>query len=174
MSKLFSSKGKKAKPSPEYGKIAVRVLIAVIALIALLANVFTYALSVVQYYGDGMEPELHNGEILIIAKTHNVEEGDVIAFYYNNKVLVRRVICTGGRQISIAQDGSVSVNGEPLEEPYVENKSMGQCDLSFPFTVPMNNVFVMGDNRTIAMDSRLEAIGTISTDRIIGKVIFAI
>jgi signal peptidase I len=121
-----------------------------------------------------MEPNLHNGEILVLRKTQSVKEGDIIAFYYNNQVLVRRVISTGGKQLSIAEDGTVSVNGIVQEEKYLENPSLGQCNIDFPYHVRTGYVFVMGDNRETAMDSRVEEIGLIPVGRIIGKVIFTI
>lgn len=155
-----------------YAKTAVIVTVALLTAAILLLNLFTYLLHVVRYYGDGMEPTLSSGQTLLVLRTSRVSEGDVIAFYYNNKVLVRRVIGTGGSRVSIEKDGTVSVNGTELEESYVTEKSIGQCNLDFPYYVPLNSVFVMGDNRSIAMDSRLEEIGAISADRIIGKVLF--
>ena len=121
-----------------------------------------------------MEPNLHSGQILMLYRTQEVASGDVIAFYYNNQILVRRVICTGGQQISINQEGQVSVNSQPLEEPYLETLSLGQCNISFPKMVQKDYVFVMGDNRALSMDSRLEEIGPVSVERIIGRVIFEI
>ena len=174
MSKLISSKGKRANPSPKYGKITLAVVIALAVAILLLLNVFTYLLTVVNYYGDSMEPELHSGQTLVVARTQKVEEGDVIALYYNNKVLVRRVICTGGNYIDIADDGRVSINDELIAEPYVQNPTPGQCDIELPYVVPYGKLVVMGDARDVSMDSRLQVIGCISPDRIIGKVIFAI
>ena len=174
MSRLFSSKGKRAKPSPKYGKIAIGVIGALLAVVFLLMNVFTYLLSVVHYYGDSMEPELHSGQTLVVARTQKVDEGDVIAFYYNNKVLVRRVICTGGKYIDSADDGGVSINDARIIEPYVQNPTPGQCDIELPYVVPYGKLFVMGDARDVSMDSRLQVIGCISPDRVIGKVILAI
>lgn len=140
----------------------------------ILLNLFTHVLQVVRYNGQGMEPSLRSGQVLFLKKTQEVENGDIIAFYYNNQVLVRRVICTGGQQINIDQEGKVYINSEPLEEPYLTKQSLGQCNLSFPYMVRKDYVFVMGDNRVMAMDSRLEEIGSISRERIIGKIIFAI
>ncbi len=146
-------------------------VVAAILLTVLLLNVFTHLFHVVQYNGTGMEPELTGGQLLVIQKVKKVQSGDVIAFYYNNQILVRRVIGMGGEQIEIDEHGAVSVGGIPLEEPYLKNQTLGQCNLSFPFFVPSGTVFVMGDNRLEAMDSRLKEIGTVSEDRIIGKVI---
>lgn len=121
-----------------------------------------------------MEPTLHNNQILIIRKTNRVGPGDMVACYFNNKVLVRRVICEGGNSISIDETGAIKINNELLDEPYVEAPSLGQCNISFPYTVSVGRYFVMGDNREIAMDSRLSEIGTISADRILGKIILVI
>ena len=117
---------------------------------------------------------MHNNQILIIRKTNRVGPGDMVACYFNNKVLVRRVICEGGNSISIDETGAIKINNELLDEPYVEAPSLGQCNISFPYTVSVGRYFVMGDNREIAMDSRLSEIGTISADRILGKIILVI
>lgn len=146
--------------------ITVAVLLTV-----LLLNVFTHIFQIVRYSGTGMEPSLKGGQTLVIQKTKKVTQGDVIAFYYNNQILVRRVICTGGSQIEIDEQGAVSVGGTALEEPYLKNTTRGQCNITFPYHVRTGTVFVMGDNRLEAMDSRLEEIGTVPEDRIIGKVI---
>lgn len=145
---------------------------AAVVLAVLLMNVFTHIFQVVSYNGSGMEPGLKGGQTLILLKTQKVEQGDVIAFYYNNQILVRRVIGIGGDQLEIDQYGTVSIAGKALEEPYLKNKTLGQCNLTFPYHIRTGTVFVMGDNREEAMDSRLEEIGTVPTDRIIGKVIF--
>lgn len=159
-------------------KIAVSAIsqwfIGLIIAAVILLNLFTHVFQVVRYNGKGMEPNLHSGQILMLHRTQEVEAGDVIAFYYNNQILVRRVICTGGQQISIDPEGRVSVNSEPLEEPYLETLSLGQCNISFPKMVQKDYVFVMGDNRAVSMDSRLEEIGPVSVERIIGRVIFDI
>ncbi len=145
--------------------------VAAILLAVLLLNLFSHVFHVVQYNGTGMEPELTGGQLLVIQKVKKVQSGDVIAFYYNNQILVRRVIGMGGQQIEIDEHGAVSIGGVPLKEPYLKNQTLGQCNISFPFFVPSGTVFVMGDNRLEAMDSRLKEIGTVSEDRIIGKVI---
>jgi len=147
-------------------------LIAIVVVAVILANVFTLVLQIVNYNGTGMEPGLHGGQTLVILKGQNVAEGDVIAFYYNNQVLVRRVICDGGKQLEMDANGTVTINGQPLEEPYVETPVVGQCNITFPYHVRTGTVFVMGDNRAQAMDSRLKEIGPVPLDRIIGKVIF--
>ncbi len=149
-------------------------IVAAVLLAVLLLNVFTHVFQIVRYSGTGMEPTLQGGRTLVLRKTKSVETGDIIAFYYNNQILVRRVICTGGNQIEINKNGVVSIGGKILEEAYLKNTTLGQCNITFPYYVRNGTVFVMGDNRLEAMDSRLEEIGTVPEDRIIGKVIFQI
>lgn len=121
-----------------------------------------------------MSPTLADGQILIVNKMAEVNSGDIIAFYYNNKVIVRRVVATGNSQVSIDIFGTVSVDGKELDETYIENKTLGQSNLSFPYNVPANSYFVLGDNRDVAMDSRLSEIGVVTEDRLLGKVVFSI
>lgn len=144
----------------------------VVVVFLLLLNIFTHVLQVVTYNGTGMEPTLQGGQTLLLLKTKNVKDGDIIAFYYNNQVLVRRVVCTGGKQLEMNEQGVVKINDTVLEEPYLESPATGQCNIAFPYHVRTGTVFVMGDNRLESMDSRLEEIGTVPEDRIIGKVIF--
>ena len=140
----------------------------------ILLNLFTHVLQIVRYNGRGMEPNLHSGQMLLLQKTQDVGEGDIIAFYYNNQILVRRVICPGGKQINFNADGTVLVDGEEQEESYLQEKSVGQYNIELPHYVPNNCYFVMGDNRAVAMDSRLKEIGPVPRDRIIGKVLLAL
>lgn len=149
-------------------------IVAAVLLAVFLLNIFTHVFQIVRYSGTGMEPTLYGGRTLVIRKTKTVEAGDIIAFYYNNQILIRRVICTGGQQIEIDKHGVVSVGGKLLEEKYLKNTTLGQCNIIFPYHVRTGTVFVMGDNRLEAMDSRLEEIGPVPEDRIIGKVIFQI
>jgi len=159
--------------SPAFKK-AVKIVLIVIVTASLLLNLFTFIMPVVKYYGNSMSPTLEDGQILIVNKMADVESGDIIAFYYNNKVIVRRVVATGNSQVSIDVFGKVSVNGKELEETYVDNKTLGQSNLEFPYNVPANSYFVLGDNRDTAMDSRLSEIGVVTEDRVIGKVVFSL
>lgn len=171
MKKLISFNGKRTAPTPPYWKTAMQVIIVLLAAVLLLLNLFTHVLLVVQYYGSGMEPTLSDRQTLIFLRTDQVEPGDIVAFYYNNKVLVRRIIAGGGSTVSIDDAGVVQVDGMTLHEPYLEASSIGLCDRDFPYTVSHGQYFVMGDNRALAMDSRLSVVGTVPADRIIGKVI---
>lgn len=120
--------------------------------------------------GSSMEPTLQPKEIVVCLKSSRFQSGDLVAFYYNNKVLLKRVIGTAGDTIEIDNSGNVFVNGSQLDEPYITKKSLGQCDIDFPYQVPDNRIFVMGDNRETSVDSRTTAVGCIADEYVIGKV----
>lgn len=145
----------------------VNALIVVAAIAALIA---TLILPVLQIAGTSMEPTLHDGDIVLLVKTNDLETGDLCAFYYSNKILIKRVIAAPGDYIWIESDGTVVLNGTPLDEPYVTQKALGECDVEFPYQVPENNYFVMGDQRETSIDSRSSVIGCIAEDQIIGKI----
>ena len=155
-------------------KRTLKIVLIIMVTASLLLNLFTFIMPVVKYYGNSMSPTLEDGQILIVNKLAEIKSGDIIAFYYNNKVIVRRVVATGNTQISIDVFGTVSVNGKELDEPYIENKTLGQSNQSFPYNVPTNACFVLGDNREVAMDSRLTEIGVVTQDRLLGKVVFSL
>lgn len=162
------------KPAAKGGSLVrnlLTVLVAIVVAAAIFLNLFTHVLPMVRYYGDGMEPSLSGGQTLLLLKTGRVSQGDIVAFYYNNSIIVRRVIATEGSQVIVEEDGTVLVNGTPLDEPYVAERSIGQSNQTYPVYVPSGQLFVMGDNRPIAMDSRLSEIGLISTDRVLGKLL---
>ena len=155
-------------------KKTLTIVLIVVVTVSFLLNLFTFIMPVVKYYGNSMTPTLDDGQILLVNKMAEIKSGDIIAFYYNNKVIVRRVVATGNNQVAIDVFGTVSVNGAELEEPYVKNKTLGQCNLDFPYNVPAKSYFVLGDNRDIAMDSRLSEIGVVTEDRLLGKVVFSL
>ena len=152
----------------------LKYVFAILVTVSLLLNLFTLGLPIVKYYGSSMSPTLKDEQILVVSKVSEINSGDIIAFYYNNKVIVRRVIATGNNQVTIDVFGNVLINGQMVDEPYIENKNLGQCNLDFPYNVPANTYFVLGDNRDVAMDSRLSEIGTVTEDRLIGKVVFSL
>lgn len=145
----------------------VSVLIVVAAVAVLVATLF---LPILQISGDSMSPTLKNDEIVLLTKSRNFEKGDLIGFYYQGKILLKRVIAVPGDIVVMDADGNVYVNEELLEEPYLSEKSLGDCDLEFPFTVPETEYFVLGDRRSNSVDSRNSTIGTVKQDTIIGKV----
>lgn len=146
----------------------VNALIVVAAIAALIA---TLVLPVLQIAGTSMEPSLNDGDIVLLIKTDNLETGDLCAFYYSNKILIKRIIGTPGDYLWINPDGTVYLNGSELEEPYVSEKALGECDVEFPYQVSENNYFMMGDHRETSVDSRSSVIGCISEDQIIGKIL---
>ena len=146
----------------------INALIVVAAVAALIA---TLVLPVLQIAGTSMEPSLNDGDIVLLIKTNNLETGDLCAFYYSNKILIKRIIATPGDYIWLDSDGTVFLNGNEMEEPYLEKKALGECDVEFPYQVPENNYFVMGDQRETSIDSRSSVIGCVAQDQIIGKLI---
>ncbi|MCI6782474.1 MAG: signal peptidase I [Lachnospiraceae bacterium] len=148
---------------------AIGILLVVAAISVLIA---TRLVPVLQVSGKSMEPALENGELVVIKKTTKIKQGDIIGFYYQSKILVKRVIGTAGDYIDIDEDGNVYVNGEKLDEPYAIKKDLGECDIDFPYQVPEGKYFVMGDHRSVSVDSRSSAIGCVAEDQIIGKVAF--
>ena len=147
------------------GTVAVLVVVAAIAVL-----ITTLFLPILQISGDSMSPTLEHNEIVILLKSKDFQRGDLIGFYYQGKILLKRVVALPNDEVAIDADGNVYVNGELLDEPYVTQRSLGDCDLEFPYRVPGTGYFVMGDQRTNSVDSRNSAIGAVSQEDIIGKV----
>ena len=145
----------------------VSVLLVVAAVAVLITTLF---LPILQISGDSMSPTLEHDEIVVLLKTKKFERGDLVGFYYQGKILLKRVIALPGEEVAIDAEGTVYVNGELLEEPYVTDKGLGDCDLEFPYKVQGTSYFVMGDRRSNSVDSRNSVVGTISRDDIIGKI----
>jgi signal peptidase I len=153
----------------------LRSTIAVIAIAAAIAVlIVTMWMPVLKIYGTSMNPTLKDGNIVVLFKNTNAEQGDLIAFYYNNKILVKRVIAFAGDWIDIDEDGTVYVNDKQLEEPYLIEKAYGECDIEFPYQVPDGKVFVMGDHRSVSVDSRSSQIGCVSEEQIVGTLAFRV
>ncbi|MBQ8503565.1 MAG: signal peptidase I [Clostridia bacterium] len=152
-------------------KSTIFTLIAVAAVAVLVATLW---MPVLQIYGSSMTPSLEDGEIVVSTKSTDFTSGEIIAFYYNNNVLIKRVIATSGQWVNIKEDGSVYVDGEPLNEPYVSEMALGDCDIELPYQVPENKIFVMGDHRSVSVDSRNSVIGCVSEEQIVGKIVFRV
>lgn len=149
----------------------VYILVTVAAAAILAATLW---LPVLQIYGNSMTPTLKDGEILYTVKFSDLKVGDIVAFYYNNKILVKRMICSAGDWIDIDEDGTVYVNDKELEEPYLVEKALGDCNIELPYQVPDGKIFVMGDRRSTSVDSRNTAVGCVAREQIVGKIIFRI
>lgn len=152
-----------------YNTIGTLLVVAAIAII-----VTNQWFPILQVTGTSMSPTLAEGEILIASKGSDFTTGDVVAFYYNNKILVKRVIALSGDWVNISDDGTVYVNDIALDEPYLPEKAFGDCNIELPYQVPESKIFVMGDNRSVSLDSRNTAIGCIAEEQIVGKVDFVL
>lgn len=146
--------------------------LVVVAAVAVLVAVLW--LPVLRIYGSSMAPTINAGEIVVSLKGSKFQRGDLIAMYYSNKLLVKRVIAGPGEWVDIDQDGNVYVNGELLDEPYLTEKAFGECDIELPFQVPDERYFVMGDHRATSADSRSATIGGIPVEDIMGRIIFRV
>ena len=145
----------------------VYTLVVVAAIAALLATLF---LPVLQVSGDSMNPTLQDRDVLVLVKTDRLKTGDLCGFYWQNKLLLKRIIALPGDVVALDEDGVVTVNGETLDEPYVDELALGECDIKFPYQVPENRYFVLGDHRTTSIDSRSSVIGCVEKSQILGKV----
>ncbi len=162
----------------QYRKSYVRVLrstvfslLAVAAAAVLIAVLF---LPVLQITGTSMTDTLQDGDIVVAVSGVKYDTGDVIAFYYNNSILVKRVTAAAGDWVDLDEEGNVYVNGEMLEEPYVSEKSLGNCNIELPFQVPDGRCFVMGDHRATSIDSRNTALGCVSNEMVVGKILLRV
>ena len=146
--------------------------LAVVAAVAIL--VATLWMPMLQITGASMDPTLVDGQFVVALKNNEFKPGDITAFYYNNKILIKRVIASAGDWVDISEDGSVYVNGVLLEEPYIQEKALGECNIELPYQVPDGKVFVMGDDRPVSLDSRTTAVGPVSKEQVLGRVVFRV
>ena len=147
------------------------ILITVAAVAVLIAVLL---LPVLQIYGTSMTPTLNEGDIVASVKGTKFKTGEVVAFYYNNKILVKRVIANPGEWVDIDSEGNVYVNNQKLDEPYISMKAYGETNIELPYQVPDSRIFVMGDNRDVSIDSRNTSVGCVSDEQIVGKIVFRI
>ena len=149
----------------------ISTLIVVAAIAVLVAMLY---MPVLRVSGTSMEPNLNDGDIIVGVKSGEFETGQVCCFYYNNRLLLKRVIANAGDMVEIDADGYVYVNGVMLDEPYVSDRSLGICDIEFPYQVPDGQLFVLGDHRETSVDSRSSVIGCVDVDEIVGKMFFRV
>lgn len=165
---------KKENERLAYGSTLRSTIYILIIVAAFAILISTLVLPMFRIYGSSMTPTLHEGDIVAAVRSTEFKHGDLIAFYYNNKLLVKRVIAMPGEWVDIDQQGYVYVNNVRLVEPYVDDFSYDDCTIELPYQVPENRIFVMGDHRSSSIDSRVQEIGCISEDLIAGKLIVRI
>ena len=165
---------KRVKYRQRYRRVLKSTIYTLITVAAIAVLVATLLMPVLQIYGSSMAPTLADGDIVLSLKTAELQHGDVVAFYYNNKILVKRVIAVSGEWVDITPEGDVYVNSELLDEPYLAEKSLGDCDIELPYQVPESRIFVMGDHRSVSVDSRNTAVGCVAEEQIVGKLVFRV
>ena len=158
----------------QYRTVMKSTLYTLITVAAVAVLVATLWLPVLQIYGSSMTPTMQAGDIVFSLKTSRFEQGDVVAFYYNNKILVKRMIAGPGDWVDIKEDGTTYVNSKELEEPYVSEKSLGDTNIELPYQVPDGKIFVLGDHRSTSVDSRHTTVGCVAGEQIVGKILFRI
>lgn len=162
---------KREKYKSRYASVLRSTVGTLVVVAAVAVLVATLWMPVLQIYGSSMTPTLKEGQIVVSVKGSDIKQGDLVAFYLGNKLLVKRVIAESADFVDIAVDGTVSVNGEELDEPYLSEKARGECDLKFPYQVPDSRYFLMGDHRATSLDSRMSVVGCVAEEQIAGKIV---
>lgn len=165
---------KRVRYKSRYRSVLRSTIYSLITVAAIAVLIATLWLPVLQVYGNSMTPALQNGEIIFTVKMSEFEPGDIISFYYNNKILIKRVIARSGEWVNMDADGNVYVNETLLDEPYLDEKAFGDCNIELPYQVPEGRVFVMGDQRSTSVDSRNSAVGCVAQEQIVGKILFRV
>lgn len=149
--------------------VAVLIVVAAVAIL-----VATLWMPVLRIYGSSMTPTVSEGQIVVSLKTSSFRQGEIVAFYYNNKILVKRIIAGPGDWVDIDEDGNVYVNDELLNEPYLTEKALGDCNITLPYQVPDDRYFVMGDHRSTSIDSRNTSVGCVSEEQLVGRIVWRV
>ena len=168
---LLEGELKRTRYNARYRRTLRTTIFSLLLVAAVAVIIAVLLLPVLQISSGSMENTLVDGDMVISLNNGKYKTGDIIGFYYNNVVLIKRVIATSGDWVDIAEDGTVTVNGVVLDEPYVEEKALGDCNIKLPYQVPQGKCFVLGDNRTESIDSRNTAVGCISNDVVLGKLL---
>ena len=164
----------RARYATRYHQVLRSTIYTLVVVAAVAVLIAVLVLPVLQIYGSSINPTLTEGDIVVSVKGTDFEQGDLVCFYLGNKVLVKRFIAGPGQWVDIDGDGNVYVDGELLEEPYLTEKALGECDLQLPYQIPDGRIFVMGDHRSTSVDSRSSAVGCVADEQIVGKIVFRI
>lgn len=156
----------------DFSRVLINTVYSLVVVAAIAVLVAVLLLPILRIYGHSMNDTLDEGDIVVSLKGSDFKTGDIVAFYYNNKILIKRVIGQAGDWVDIDQDGNVYVNGNLIDEPYLQEKAFGECNIELPYQVPESKVFVMGDNRSVSVDSRNTAVGCVAEEQIVGKVVY--
>jgi len=171
---LLEAELKKERYKSNYGRVLRSTVFSLLVVAAMAVLIAVLLLPVLQISGTSMTDTLHNEDIVIAVNSSKFKTGDVIAFYYNNNILIKRVIANSGDWVDIDEDGNVYVNNVLLDEPYLKEKALGEGNITLPYQVPDKKCFVMGDHRSTSIDSRNSSIGCIGEDAVVGKIIFRV
>lgn len=171
---LLEQELKKERHRNTYGKALRSTVFTLLVVAAIAVIVAVLVLPVLQLSGTSMEDTLNDGDIVVAVNGSRFETGDVVAFYFNNNILIKRVIAVSGDWVDIDEDGNVYVNGTRIDEPYVSELAKGDCNITLPYQVPDGRCFVMGDHRATSIDSRNTAVGCISDEMVVGKLLFRV
>lgn len=165
---------RRANYSEEYRRVLRSTIFTLVIVAAVAVLVAVLCLPVLQINGSSMAPTLTEEDIVVCVKTGDIQPGDIVCFYVGSKLLVKRCIAGPGQTVEIDESGNISVDGVALEEPYVAENALGECNLTFPYQVPSNRYFCVGDNRPSSVDSRNTAVGCVSEEQLVGKVFFRV
>ena len=165
---------KRVRYRQRYNSVVCSTIYILLTVAAAAVLVATLLLPVLRIYGSSMTPSLYEGDIVVSLKTTDFGRGDIISFYYNNKILVKRVIAFEGEWVNIDEEGNVFVDGQQLDEPYIGEKALGECDIKMPYQVPDGRLFVMGDHRATSADSRSTTVGCVMEEQIVGRIVYRV